>query len=104
MAIPPQSGVALHEAVVKLHDVADFDLIALQEVDVQQSRSGHGNQIADIAEVLGAQHWAFAPSMYGTPGEKWHGVKDDIVFDNNSSLPNEAMYGIGIVSKVPVKR
>ncbi len=37
---------------------------------------------ADIAEVLGAQHWAFAPSMYGTPGEKWHGVKDDIVFDN----------------------
>ena len=104
MAIPPQSGVTLHEAVVKLHDVADFDLIALQEVDVQQSRSGHGNQIADIAEVLGAQHWAFAPSMYGTPGEKWHGVKDDIVFDNNSSLPNEAMYGIGMVSKVPVKR
>jgi endonuclease/exonuclease/phosphatase family metal-dependent hydrolase len=42
--------------------------------------------------------------MYGTPGEKWHGVKDDIVFDDKSSLPNDAMYGIGIVSKVPVKR
>ena len=104
MAIPPQSGTTLHEAVVKLHDEADFDVIALQEVDVQQSRSGLGNQIADVAEVLGAKHWAFAPSMYGTPGEKWHGVKDDIVFDNTSSLPNEAMYGIGIVSKVPVKR
>ena len=69
MAIPPQSGTTLHEAVVKLLDEADFDVIALQEVDVQQSRSGLGNQIADVAEVLGAKHWAFAPSMYGTPGE-----------------------------------
>ena len=42
--------------------------------------------------------------MYGTPGEKWHGVKDAMVFDEKSSLPNDAMYGIGIVSKVPVKR
>ena len=104
MAIPPQSGITLHEAAVKLHDVAHFDLIALQEVDVRQSRSGHGNQVADIAEVLGAKHWAFAPSMYGTPGEKWQAINDDIVFDNTSSFPNEAMYGIGIVSKVPVKR
>ena len=42
--------------------------------------------------------------MYGTPGEKWHGVKDAMVFDQDSTLPNDAMYGIGIVSKVPVKR
>ena len=42
--------------------------------------------------------------MYGTPGEKWHGVKDEMVFDNESSFPNDAMYGIGMVSKVPVRR
>ena len=104
MAIPPQSGATLIDAVSKLYDEAEFDVIALQEVDVQQQRSGHGNQVAEIAEIIGAEHWAFAPAMYGTPGEKWHGIKDPMVFDEKSSLPNEAMYGIGIVSKVPVKR
>ena len=104
MAIPPTSEVSFHQALEKLHAASNFDVIALQEVDVQQSRSGNGNQVKEIAELIGAKDWAFAPAMYGTPGEKWHGIKDDIVFDNNSSLPNEAMYGIGIVSKVPVKR
>ena len=104
MAIPPQSGATLIDAASKLYDVAHFDVIALQEVDVQQERSGHGNQVAEIAEIIGAEHWAFAPAMYGTPGEKWRGIKDAMVFDEKSSLPNEAMYGIGIVSKVPVKR
>lgn len=104
MPIPPSSNADFHSALVKLHDAIDFDVIALQEVDVQQSRSGNGNQVKEVAELIGAKHWAFAPSMYGTPGEKWHGVKDDIIFDNQSSLPNDAMYGIGLVSKVPVKR
>jgi endonuclease/exonuclease/phosphatase family metal-dependent hydrolase len=104
MAIPPQSSITLSDALMKLHDDSNSDVIALQEVDVQQQRSGHGNQVAEIAELMGATHWAFAPSMYGTPGEKWRGVKDAMVFDQDSSLPNEAMYGIGIVSKVPVKR
>jgi endonuclease/exonuclease/phosphatase family metal-dependent hydrolase len=104
MPIPPQSSVTFHDALEKLHNAIDFDVIALQEVDVQQSRSGNGNQILEVAELIGAKYWAFAPSMYGTPGEKWHGVKDAIVFDDKSSLPNDAMYGIGIVSKVPVKR
>ena len=104
MAIPPQSGATLIDAVSKLYDDAHCDVIALQEVDVQQQRSGHGNQVAEVAEIIGAEHWAFAPAMYGTPGEKWRGIKDAMVFDEKSSLPNEAMYGIGIVSKVPVKR
>ncbi len=104
MAIPPQSGATLNGAVSSLYHDAPFDVIALQEVDVQQQRSGHGNQVAEIAEIIGAEHWAFAPAMYGTPGEKWRGIKDAMVFDEKSSLPNEAMYGIGIVSKVPVKR
>lgn len=104
MAIPPQSSITLSDALVKLHEDSNTDVIALQEVDVQQKRSGHGNQVAEIAELMGAKNWAFAPSMYGTPGEKWRSVKDAMVFDQDSTLPNEAMYGIGIVSKVPVKR
>ena len=92
MAIPPQSAITLEEAVTQLHSDADFDVIALQEVDVQQQRSGHGNQVAEIAKIIGAKYWAFAPAMYGTPGKKWHGVKDAMVFDKDSSLPNEAMH------------
>ena len=104
MAIPPQSTITLTDALSKLHNDTNSDVIALQEVDVQQKRSGHGNQIKEIADVIGARNWAFAPAMYGTPGEKWHGIRDAMVFDQDSSLPNDAMYGIGIVSKVPVKR
>jgi endonuclease/exonuclease/phosphatase family metal-dependent hydrolase len=80
------------------------DVIAIQEVDIHQSRSGNGNQVKEIAELIGAKDWAFAPSMYGTPGEKWEGIKEDLIFDNSNPPPSREMYGIGIVSKVPVKK
>lgn len=104
MAIPPNSGVTLHSALEKLTADISSDVIAIQEVDLHQTRSGNGNQVKEIAELIGAKYWAFAPSMYGTPGEKWHGVTEEIVFDNSNPIPPDAMYGIGIVSKVPVKR
>lgn len=109
MTIPPHPKTAAESASIKsaLQELAleaHSDLIALQEVDVQQSRSGNGNQVKEVAEIIGADYWAFAPAIYGTPGEKWHGVKDAMIFDQDSSLPNDAMYGIGMVSKVPVKR
>ena len=104
MAIPPNSRASLHAALTSIHDEVNTDVFAIQEVDVHQTRSGNGNQVREVAESIGAKYWAFAPAMYGTPGEKWHGVKDSIVFDNASHIPPDAMYGIGIVSKVPVKR
>jgi endonuclease/exonuclease/phosphatase family metal-dependent hydrolase len=104
MAIPPNSGATLHGALEKLTAELSSDVIAIQEVDLHQNRSGNGNQVKEIAELIGAKYWAFAPSMYGTPGEKWHGVTEEIVFDNSTPIPPDAMYGIGIVSRVPVKR
>ena len=104
MAIPPSTSATVHDALQQLSGAVASDVIALQEVDVHQSRSGNGNQVREAAESIGADYWAFAPSMYGTPGERWHSVKEAIVFENGASLPPEAMYGIGIVSKVPVKR
>lgn len=104
MAIPPTSGATLHGALEKLTADVSSDVITIQEVDVHQTRSGNGNQVREIAELIGAKYWAFAPSMYGTPGEKWHGVTEEIVFDNLTPIPPDAMYGIGIVSKVPVRR
>ena len=73
MAIPPTSGANLSSAIRTLVSEINTDLIALQEVDVHQDRSGNGNQVREVAESIGAKYWAFAPSMYGTPGEKWHG-------------------------------
>jgi len=103
MAVPP-SQRKLSDALQELHNEIKSDVIAIQEVDVHQDRSGKGNQVREIAEEIGAPFWAFAPSMYGTPGEKWHGVTEEIVFDNQTPVPPDSMYGIGIVSKVPVKR
>lgn len=94
----------MHQALISIHDEVNSDVFAIQEVDVHQSRSGNGNQVREVAESIGARYWAFAPSMYGTPGEKWHGIKESIIFDNTMSLPDREMYGIGIVSKIPVKR
>jgi endonuclease/exonuclease/phosphatase family metal-dependent hydrolase len=104
MAIPPTSNANVHQALQALSKDVASDVIALQEVDVHQTRSGNGNQVREAAESIGADYWAFAPSMYGTPGQRWHGVKEAIVFENGAPIPPDAMYGIGIVSKIPVKR
>ena len=80
------------------------ELIALQEVDVHQDRSGDGNQIKEFAASIGAQYWAFAPAMYGTPGERWRPIEETIIFDQSSVIPKSAMYGIGMISKIPVKK
>lgn len=104
MAIPPTSDATIASALEGLQREVRSDVFALQEVDVHQSRSGHGNQVREVAEAIGAQYWAFAPSMFGTPGEKWRGITESIIYENGMVLPSEAMYGIGIVSKVPVKK
>jgi len=52
------------------------DFIGLQEVDYLQPRSGGINQTKVIAEKLGLKHWAYLPSLIGTPGERWHKVED----------------------------
>ena len=104
MQIPPNSTATLHDALVEINREIKSDVIALQEVDVHQSRSGNGNQVREVAESIGAPYWAFAPSMYGTPGEKWHGIKEEKIFDNTMPIPPSAMYGIGIVSNVQIGR
>lgn len=104
MVIPPSSSATVHDALQGLRGEITSEVMALQEVDVHQSRSGNGNQVKEAAESIGAEYWAFAPLMYGTPGERWHGVTEAIIFEEKSHLPPEAMYGIGMVSKVPVKR
>ena len=73
--------IALRHAVAAL----DADVIGLQEVDVDQPRSGHAHQVRSVAEALGAAHWRFAPSVAGTPGEDgWHPAGDTHEHASNS--------------------
>jgi endonuclease/exonuclease/phosphatase family metal-dependent hydrolase len=114
MAIPPasnaddlQSAVEnLVGAMQKLDEQLHSDIYGFQEVDHFLPRSHSRPQMRDIAETLGARDWAMAPSVIGTPGEKWRPLrKDEPEIITNKSSHLELMhesYGIGIVSKVPV--
>lgn len=78
------------------------DVIALQEIDAGQERSGGVNQSAEIAKVIGANSWGFAPTLVGTPGFQWRKLRrEEKIVEENPDV-NEARYGISIVSKIPV--
>ena len=108
--IPPQSAQA-----PDLHGLANFirteisaDVIGLQEVDYRQPRSGNSEQIAEIAALLGNWHWGFIATVHGTPGEKWRRhTKDEqqrYFSHDGGSIPQEPQYGIGLISKVEVRK
>ncbi|HEX7405916.1 MAG TPA: endonuclease/exonuclease/phosphatase family protein [Candidatus Nanopelagicaceae bacterium] len=80
------------------------DFFGLQEVDYLQERSGHENQIASVATALGTPYWAFAPSIIGSPDGQWRSLTgtDTSIVTQESALGSPA-YGIGIVSKIPVR-
>ena len=111
MAIPPSNDLAADQ--IKLGEAIQAigaDVIGIQEVDEQLARSGNVSQAAVIAEAMSTQHWAFAPVMVGAPGEKWRKLNSldakVITLENVQAnrLSNvDGNYGIGIVSKIPVK-
>jgi endonuclease/exonuclease/phosphatase family metal-dependent hydrolase len=111
MAIPPSNDLAADQ--IKLGEAIQAigaDVIGIQEVDEQLARSGNVSQTAVVAEAMSTQHWAFAPVMVGAPGEKWRKLNSldakVITLENVQAnrLSNvDGNYGIGIVSKVPVK-
>jgi len=86
------------------------DFIGLQEIDLNQNRSGNLNQTKVIAESMGLKHWAFIPTLIGTPGEKWKKVevKQTPIITNDS--PNQVInslppsYGIGFATNQPIKK
>lgn len=80
------------------------DLLGLQEMDFQLNRSGNSNQVAEIAAMMGAEHWAFAPSVIGSPDENWRGTTDtDTRIITNKNSAGLSGYGIGVVSKIPIR-
>ena len=75
----------------------DADILALQEVDRGQSRSGHLDLTAIAAQALNAPAHRFAGAVIGTPGERFRPLLHD---DDGRDEP---CYGVGLVSRYPVR-
>lgn len=111
MAIPPTNDlVADQQKLGEAVEAIGADLIGIQEVDEQLMRSGVISQTQLVAEAMRTQHWGFAPVIIGEPGSKWRKLDPlDITvvtarnLEANKAAHTEGSYGIGIVSKVPVK-
>lgn len=93
------SGRSLQDGLVDPGRVAaavgklDADVLALQEVDRDQPRSGHTDLTAVAAAALGAPHALFVPALSGTPGGQWRPAEKD---DTGPA------YGIALLSRWPV--
>jgi endonuclease/exonuclease/phosphatase family metal-dependent hydrolase len=106
MAIPPGSKASLPSAIKKIAP----EVLAIQEVDFLLPRSNSSNQVHEIAKSMKAVDWAFAPSVIGTPGEKWRALNDqdeliitaNIAGKKSGEKKIEGGYGIGFASTIPV--
>ena len=76
----------------------DADVLGLQEIDRNQARSGGVDQTAAAADRMGAVAWRFEPALVGEPGATWRAAADE---DDPASA--EAGYGVGLVSRLPVR-
>ena len=80
------------------------DVLALQEIDMNLERSGGTNQVAEIADAMGAVAWGFAPTLHGTPGFSWRKLTSSesrvITYKEEEATQ---LYGVGIASKIPVQ-
>lgn len=81
-----RSQVALLEA----------DVLGLQEVDRGQPRSHGADQTAEVASATGAVDARFVAALTGTPGQEWA--------PSSTDEPHLPSYGVGLVSRVPVRR
>lgn len=115
MAIPPatngQPAISLAQASQVVAAELSPDVIGIQECDFNLLRSGGSNQIAEVATQIGAEDFAFAPCIIGTPGERWRklNANDQRIITNKDHSgieigPEgfEGGYGIAIASSVEV--
>jgi len=108
--IPPNNDQDWQKSLITAaKTVADNyqpDFIGIQEVDYLQPRSSLINQTQLIAESMGLKYWAYLPTIFGTPGEKWEKVKDlKSALITQDSVPVKNMsYGIGIATSQVIKK
>ena len=74
----------------------DADILALQEVDRDQPRSGGADLTAVAAEAMGAVSHRFVAALAGTPGATWSAA-------TGREQPGSAAYGVALLSRYPVR-
>ncbi|MGY1745278.1 endonuclease/exonuclease/phosphatase family protein [Blastococcus sp. SYSU D00695] len=81
----------------------DVDVLAVQETDAGQPRSGRDDQPAVVAAALGAAHWRAAATLAGTPGpvRTWTAEAPPVPRGPGQPVPGPR-YGIALVSRCPV--
>jgi len=91
-------GRSVHDGSVELDRLADsvkqldVDILALQEVDLDQPRSGKADLTAVAAEAMGAVSHRFVAAINGTPGATWMAA-------TGREQPGTAAYGIALLSR-----
>ena len=83
----------------------DVDVLALQEVDGGQSRSGGTDQAAVVAGALGAADWRAAATLRGTPSPfrgTWTATDPEL--RGPDGAVDGPVYGVALVSRRPVLR
>ena len=74
----------------------DADVLALQEVDRNQSRSAAADLTALAAAAMGAVEHRFVAALSGIPGATWMAAVGD-------EQPDSAAYGVALLSRYPVR-
>lgn len=81
----------------------DADVLALQEIDRAQVRSGGVDQTAAVAAGMGAVAWRFQPALIGEPGATWRAATDGDTGGGDADTGVASAYGVGLVSRLPVR-
>lgn len=95
-------GRSVHDGDVDLGRLAaavaelDADVLALQEVDLDQPRSGKADLTAVAARAMNAVHHRFVAAISGTPGATWMAA-------TGREQPGTAAYGIALLTRYPVE-
>jgi endonuclease/exonuclease/phosphatase family metal-dependent hydrolase len=84
------------------------DVLAIQEADADQTRSGSMHQTRELANALSAENgsisWRFVPAIVGEPGGSWTKATDEHISGNDiSHSSTEPGYGVGLVVRWPVQ-
>ncbi|WP_405988514.1 endonuclease/exonuclease/phosphatase family protein [Streptomyces sp. NBC_00986] len=100
---PGDLSAPLAEAVASL----DADVVALQEIDCLQERSGGVDQAAVAADAMGARDWRYATALHcrSVPGRGW--VPDPTVpgmrvYGPGAQRPEVPSHGLALLSRLPV--
>lgn len=95
-------GRSVHDGSVELGRLEesvkriDADVLALQEVDLDQPRSARADLTALAAEAMGAVTHRFVAAISGTPGATWMAA-------TGREQPGTAAYGIALLCRYPVQ-